>query len=161
MSKRRKRVFYINRNYLSLRKLTKVLIIVLLMLVIGSIYFMQEFFKTSDFLFLVLFLFCILFSVILFYTIARIITIYKIKNKYKLTLKKIKLKYYNFLEYKKYNFNNNKYRNIIETTNLKELIYLSKKSGFKIKYFESVPGEKCYFLLEYNNTLYKYILTKY
>jgi len=161
MTKRKKRIIYINRSSLSIKKLIKLLIIFWLCLLLGSMYNMKKYLSTNHFYLLVLFMICVLFAIIIGYSIVRLVTLYKTKNRYRLDLKFIKTKYHQFLEYKKYNFNENTYRNIIEINNIKELLRLSKKCGFKIKYFESVPGEKCYFLLEYNNTLYKYILTKY
>ena len=161
MTIRKKRVINVNRNFLSMKKIIMILTFFCMLLIVSGFYFINSYVKIGFFYKLVLFIFCSLYVVILGYTIARLVILYIFKNKYRIELKKIKSKWYPYLEYKKYNFNQNTYKNIIETNNINELIFLSKKNGFKIKYFESVPGEKCYFLLEYNNTLYKYILTKY
>ena len=161
MKGRKKRVLYINKSNFSLKKFIKLLSLLLVLFVIGSIYFFKSFLLYRNNYQIVLFIFCIVYVIIFAYSVIRLNELYITKHKYQLTMKKIKSKYGDYIKYYKYNFNSNKYKNIIEINNIKELVFLSKKTGFKIKYFESIPGEKSFFLLEHNNTLYKYVLTKY
>ena len=60
----------------------------------------------------------------------------------------------------KYNFSDNEYNKIYEYDSINKIIDVSKSSGKKIYFFEVTPGEKCFFLLEAYDNLYKYILSK-
>ena len=94
------------------------------------------------------------------YTLINIILLYYIKYSYYLNLNKIQLKYHKYIEKKRFNFNSKNYAKTIDIDSISELINLSKNSNNQIIYFEATPGEKCYFLLEDKENLYKYVLTK-
>lgn len=160
MLKKNKKIYIIKKQKSNLLKTIKVafnvelIFIFLLIILIFTIYKKPG---ISIYLSIVLIL-CI--TCINTYFLAKLIYLYKIKNRYNIKLNRIKLKYNKYLIHHKYNFSENDYNKIYEFDSINKLVSASNKFRKKIYYFEITPGEKCFFLLEANDNLYKYILNK-
>jgi len=104
--------------------------------------------------------------IILFISIISLITDYKLfkeynkNNIYKVTVSKILKEYDQLIVTGSVSIDEKKYSNIVHPKTFIEMVDAAENLNAPILYYEVIPGEKCFFVLTKDDTLYKYRLTK-
>ena len=160
MIKENKKIYVIKKQESKLSKTIRFLFEINICSAALVIIFLQEITKNPNIVLLIIYAILLSFLCINTYLFIRLVYLYRVKNNYDIKLKRIRLKYKKNLVHHKYNFSDRDYNKIYEFDSINKLISVSDKTSKKIYYFEVTPGEKCFFLLESNDNLYKYILNK-
>ncbi len=90
----------------------------------------------------------------------KIYLIYKKDNIYTLTVRKILNEYDSLIVNGNVTINENKYPNKVYPEQFSEMVDASINLQSPILYYEVIPGEKCFFVIVKDDTIYKYRLTK-
>lgn len=85
---------------------------------------------------------------------------YKKDNIYTLTIKKILNEYDELIVNGNYTINEKKYNNIVYPEKFEEMVDASINLKTPILYYEAIKGEKSFFIIVKDDTLYKYRITK-
>lgn len=110
-----------------------------------------------------LFIICVLLLLVTIFNISLDVYIYLKflkKDIYRTKVKKLLSDYDRLIVKGKVDIDENKYNNKIITEDFKELVDAAQNLNQPILFYETIPNEKCFFIVIKDDTLYKYRLTK-
>jgi hypothetical protein len=110
-----------------------------------------------------LFIICVLLLLVTIFNISLDVYIYLKflkKDVYRTKVKKLLSDYDRLIVKGKVDIDENKYNNKIITEDFKELVDAAQNLNQPILFYETIPNEKCFFIVIKDDTLYKYRLTK-
>jgi hypothetical protein len=98
-----------------------------------------------------------IFGFVIFYDLYKK---YAINNIYDITVNKILKEYDRLIVNATMTLDEKSYKNIIHPENFTEMVDASTNLGEPILFYNVIPGEKCFFVIIKDDTLYKYRLTR-
>ena len=116
--------------------------------------------NVNNILILLIGMFLIMISLILFFIDRTIFRKYRKENIYSISLNKILRDYDRIIVNGNVSIDESMYSNKVFPDKFSEMVDASQRLNVPILYYDVIPGEKCFFIIAKDDTLYKYRLTK-